>query len=130
MTQGLVLLAKAISEAPDVPGLLLLVRAETLTRRHFVGHRAVEHVATERVPSRNWSGAFEILPTPVVGLRRELLAMCADGGPSDVAARCLRAIDAIRDTHGLPEIEPRHPDFASGICWPLLNERAPEEELY
>ena len=129
-TQGLVLLAEAVSEAPDMPGLLLLVRAEMLTRRNFASHRAVEHVATERVPSRDWSGAFEILPTPVVRLRRDLLAMCTDGGPSDVAARCLRAIDAIRDTHGLPEAEPRHPDFASGVRWPLLNARAPEEELY
>lgn len=129
-TQGLVLLAEAVSEVPDMPGLLLLVRMEMLTRRNFAGHRAVEHVATERVPARDWSGAFEILPTPVVELRRDLLAMCTDGGPYDVAARCLRAIDAIRDTHGLPEVEPRHPDFASGIRWPLLNARAREEELY
>jgi hypothetical protein len=113
-----------------MPGLLLLVRVEMLTRRNFAGHRAVEHVATERVPSRDWSGAFEILPTPVVELRRDLLAMCTDGGPSDVSARFLRTIDAIRDTHGLPEVEPRHPDFASGVSWPLLNARAPEEELY
>lgn len=124
------LLAEAVSEAPDMPGLLLLVRVEMLTRRNFAGHRAVEHVATERVPSRDWSGAFEILPTPVVELRRDLLAMCTDGGPSDVSARFLRTIDAIRDTHGLPEVEPRHPDFASGVSWPLLNARAPEEELY
>ena len=129
-TPGLVLLAEAVSEAPDAPGLLLLARAEMLTRRNFVGHRAVEHVATERVPSLDWLGAFEILPTPVAGLRRDLLAMCTDGGPSDVAARCLRAIDAIRDTHGLPEDEPRHPDFASGVRWPLLNAPAPDEELY
>jgi hypothetical protein len=129
-TQGLVLLTEAVSEAPDMPGLLLLVRAETLTGRQFAGPRAVEHVATERVPSRDWSGAYEVLPTPVGGLRRDLLAMCADGGASDVAARCLRAIDAIRDTHGLPEVEPRHPDFASGIRWPLLNAQAPEEGLY
>lgn len=129
-TQGQMLLAEAVSEAPDTPGLLLLVRAELLTRRHLASHRAVEHVVTERVPSRDWSGAFEILPAPVVKLRQDLLAMCTDGGPSDVAARCLRAIDAIRDTHGLPEVEPRHPDFASGIRWPLLNPRPPDEGLY
>ena len=129
-TEGLVLLAEAVSEAPDMHGLLLLVRAEMLMRRNFASHRAVEHVATERVPSRDWSGAFEVLPTPVVKLRRELLAMCTDGGPSDVAARCLREIDAIRDTHGLPEAEPRHPDFASGVRWPFVNARAPDEELY
>ncbi|WPN47500.1 hypothetical protein [Pseudomonas sp. P8_241] len=125
-TPGLVLLARAISEAPDMPGLLLLVRAEILTGRNFAGYRSVEHVATERVPSRDWSGAFEILPAPVAELRRDLLAMCTDGGPSDVPARYLREIDEIRDIHGLPEGEPRHPDFASGVSWPLLIAREPD----
>lgn len=123
-TPGLVLLAAAISEAPDMPGLLLLVRAEILTGRNFAGYSAVEYVATERVPSRDWSGAFEILPVSVAELRRDLLAMCTDGGPSDVPARYLREIDEIRDIHGLPEDEPRHPNFASGVSWPLLIIRA------
>jgi len=122
-TPGSVLLARAVSEAPDMPGLLLLVRAEILMGHDFAGYRAIEHVATEHVPSRDWSGAFEILPAPVAELRRDLLAMCTEGGPSDVPARYLRAIDGIRDIHGLPEDEPRHPNFASGVSWPLLNAR-------
>jgi hypothetical protein len=129
-TEGLALLAEAVAEAPDVPGLLLLVRAEGLTHRRYADDRVVEHVATERVPSQQWSEAFEILPTPVVELRRELLAMCENGGPSDMAARCLCAIDAIRDSHGMPDVEPRHPHLASGIRWPLLKTQAPEDDQY
>lgn len=128
-TPGLVLIARAISEAPDIPGLLLLVRAEISTGHHFAGFRAVEYVATKRIPSRDWPGAFEILPTPVAELRKDLLAMCTDGGPSDVSARYLRDIDEIRDLHGLPEDEPRHPDFASGVSWPRLNTREPDKEF-
>ena len=129
-TEALTRLAGAVAEAPDMPGLLLLVRAEKLTRRRYADYRVIEHVATKRVPSQQWSGAFEILPAPVVELRRELLAMCEDGGASDVAARCLRTIDAIRDTHGMPDIEPRHPHLASGIRWPLLKTQTSEDDLY
>lgn len=129
-TRGLTLLAEAVAESPDAPGILLLVRAEKLVKRQFVGHRTLEHVATKQVPSRDWSGAFEVLPAPVAELRRELLSMCEDGGSSDTAARCLRGIDAIRDVHGLPESEPRHPHFASGISWPILSAQSDAEEMY
>ena len=122
-TPGLMLLMRAISEAPDMPGLLLLVRTEILMGHYLASFRAVEYVATKRVPSQDWSGAFEILPAPVAELRKDLLAMCTDGSPSDVSARCLRDIDEIRDLHGLPEDEPRHPNFASGVSWPLLKTR-------
>lgn len=125
-TPGLELLAKAVSEAPDIPGLLLLVQAEVSTGHNFAGYRTVEYVATERVPSGDWSGAFEISPAPVVELRRDLLAMCTDGDQFDVPARYLRKIDDIRDIYGLPEGEPRHPDFASGVRWPLLKIREPD----
>jgi hypothetical protein len=57
---------------------------------------------------------------PVGGLRQRLFALTTDGGPVDAAARWLRQIDAIRDEHGMPEIEPRHPDLASGKPWPIM----------
>jgi hypothetical protein len=129
-SQGLTLLAEVISVAPDVQGLLLLLRMEMETGQKFAGYRAVEHVATLRVPSGDLSGSVEILPAPVIRLRRDLLAMCTDGGPTDLAAQYLRAIDAVRDMHGQPEGEPRHPDFTSGVRWPLLNAQAPAQELY
>ena len=55
----------------------------------------------------------------IAGIELGTLAT-TDGGPADAAARWLRQIDAIRDEHGMPEIEPRHPDLASGKPWPIM----------
>jgi len=119
-TPGLVLLAQAVAEAPDADGLLLLVKIETEDKRFFISWRAIENVVTEHRPSENWKGAYEVVPVPAVELRRNLLAMTTDGGPTDVAARCLEQIDKIRDEYGTPDSEPRHPDLASGKRWPII----------
>jgi hypothetical protein len=46
--------------------------------------------------------------------------MTTDGGPTDVATRCLIEIDKIRDEYGTPDSEPRHPDLGSGKQWPIM----------
>jgi hypothetical protein len=61
-----------------------------------------------------------MVPVPAAELRRKLLAMTTDGGPMNAAARCLSQIDKIRDEHGAPESDPRHPDLASGRAWPAM----------
>jgi hypothetical protein len=119
-TDGLALLARAVAENPDADGLLLLVRFEGELNRSFMSWRTIEWVVTERVPSEHWKDAYEVIPVPAVDLRRKLLVMTTGGGPTDAAARCLNAIDTIRDEHGVPESEPRHPDLASGKSWPIL----------
>lgn len=43
------------------------------------------------------------------------------GGAADAAARYLTEIDHIRDEHGRPDAEPRHPDLASGKAWPIMS---------
>ena len=65
-------------------------------------------------------------PLPVTELRRELLSMTTDGGPTDAAARCLSLVDELRDAYGIPEAEPRHPDLASGKAWPIM---APDPDV-
>lgn len=117
---GLVLLAQAVAENPDANGLLLLIQSEILHKRAFASWRTIRSVVTEDVPSENWKGAYNVLAVPVVELRRNLLAMTTDGGPTDAAARCLNLIDKIRDEYGTPESEPRHPDLASGMAWPIM----------
>lgn len=119
-SRSLALLAQAISESPDTAGLLLLIDIETKQQRSWLGWRTIEAVVTEYVPVENWSGAYNVVPVPVIELRQKLLAMTTDGGPADAAARCLNDIDAIRDEHGLPVLEPRHPDLASGKPWPIM----------
>ena len=75
---------------------------------------------TEHVPVENWSNAYNVVPVPATELRQALLARTTDGGPKDVAARCLTAIDTIRDQRSVPVSEPRHPDLASGKPWPIM----------
>ena len=80
------------------------------------------------MPAEDWKGAYNVVPIPAVELRRKLLAMTTDGGPSDAAARCLNGIDRIRDDYGAPETEPRHPDLKSGKPWPIMT-RVPGRRL-
>lgn len=119
-TAGLATLADAVAENPDEEGLLLLVKLENDLKRSLVGWRTIESVITEHVPSENWKGAYNVVPVPAGSLRKKLFALTTDGGSADAAARCLRQIDMIRDEHGIPDAEPRHPDLVSGKPWPIL----------
>lgn len=120
MSRPLALLAQAVSESPDTEGLLLLINIENKLKKPLLAWGTIENVVTEHVPVENWSGAYNVVSVPAVKLRQELLAMTMDGGPTDAAARCLIAIDVIRDEHGTPLSEPRHPDLASGKPWPIM----------
>ena len=119
-TPGLALLVRAVEEDPDADGLLLLAKLEMGGKGQFISRRAIENVVTEHVPSEGWKGVYEINPVPAIKLRQKLLAMTTDGGLTDTAARCLNQIDKIRDDHGTPDSEPRHPDLKSGKPWPIL----------
>jgi hypothetical protein len=127
ITPGLALLAQAVVEAPDTDGLLLLINIEMEHKRSFISWDTctipvgtIGKVVTKYRPSEKWKGAKEVVPTPAIELRRRLLAMTTDGGPTDAAARCLNQIDKIRDEYGAPDSEPRHPDLASGKPWPIM----------
>jgi hypothetical protein len=124
---GLALLAQAIAEAPDADGLLLLVKLEMDHHRSLASWRTIESVVTDRRPSENWKGAYEVIPVSAIELRQKLLALTTDGSPTDVAARCLNQIDKIRDQFGVPDSEPRHPDLASGRPWPIMTPDAEVE---
>ena len=117
-TGRLALLARAVAENPDANGLLLLVRKDP--SHSLVSWRTIEKVVTDHVPAENWKGAYNVVPVPVVELRQKLLAMTTDGDRQDAAAQCLNAIDKLRDEHGAPITEPRHPDLNSGKPWPIL----------
>jgi hypothetical protein len=117
---ALMLLAKAVAENPDGEGLLLLVDIESKQKQHMLDWRTIEAVITEHVPVENWRNTYNVVPVPATELRQALLARTMDGGPEDAAARCLTAIDLIRDERGVPMTEPRHPDLASGKPWPIM----------
>lgn len=114
------LLAQAVSENPDGEGLVLLVDIENKQQRPMFDWCTIEAVVTKHVPVENWSNAYNVEPVSAAELRQALLALTADGGPADAAARCLTIIDIIRDERGVPLSEPRHPDLASGKAWPIM----------
>jgi hypothetical protein len=114
-------LVGSIAENPDEEGLLLLVKFEKDLNRSLIGLRTIEGVVTEHVPSEEWKGAYNVVPVPANSLRAKLFDMTTDGGSADIAALRLHQIDEIRDEHGIPETEPRHPDLASGKPWPILH---------
>ncbi|WP_217654067.1 NACHT domain-containing protein [Moritella viscosa] len=116
----IMLLASAVAESPDEDGILLLVNLELSLKRSFLGFKTIEGAVTKHLPSESWKGAYNVVPSPAVELRRKLFAMTSDGSVSDAAARWLNQIDEIRDEYGTPETEPRHPDLASGKSWPIM----------
>lgn len=117
---GLAMLARAVAESPDNDGLLLFIKFEQELKRTLVTRQTIERLVTEHVPDSDWAGAYNIIPVSADSLRQKLLALTTDGGPTDAAAHWLRQIDWIRDEHGMPEAEPRHPDLASGKPWPIM----------
>ena len=98
----------------------MLIDFEMKTGRSFMTRQSIERAITEHVPADNWEGVYNVVPVPVVELRRKLLAMTSSGGKGDPAACCLNLIDELRDEYGAPESEPRHPHLASERPWPIL----------
>jgi len=117
-----VILERAIAEAADADGVLLLVQGRAAQGKSFdsVLRDAIRHVALDKRPSPNWSGSYQVFSAPVPDLRKRLFAMVIDDtAESSLAAACLTAIDELRDDYGPAESEPRHPDIDSGRPWPL-----------
>ena len=127
---GIRILADAVAEKPDMDGLILLIQLDMRHDQTFASWYTVEQVVTERIASKSWEGAYELMPVPAAELRRKLLEMTADGGPSDIPARYLRKIDEARERLGAPESEPRHPDIASGKPWPIIDQQPGKNHGY
>lgn len=117
--EALALLAHTVGENPEADDLLMLVECEIKSERSFLNWRSIQTAVTEQVSSKDWQGAYNIVPIPVVELRQKLLALTGSAAAAP-PVRCLNAIDKIRDEYGAPESEPRHPDLASGRTWPIL----------
>jgi hypothetical protein len=65
-------------------------------------------------------GAFEgVVPIPTAALRARLFDGASDDGEaSDVYARLLRDVDALRSDYGEAIEETRHPDILRDKPWP------------
>jgi hypothetical protein len=113
----------AIAEAADESGVLLLIRKYARQDKPFSGvlHTAIRQAAVGERPSDDWVGATVRFSLDVSGLRKELFNMISSGSAeASLAKQCLIALDEVRDEHGAPESEPRHPDIQSGKPWPIV----------
>jgi hypothetical protein len=93
--------------------LLLLRNGELLPYR-------IEDYVTHREPINESSNIFNIVPSSAAEMRKILLEMTIhDSLRNEAAKHVLTYIDELRDSHGRPENEPRHPCLESGIPWPI-----------
>ena len=119
------ILRMALAEAADEEAILLLV---SVAARHGEVRvsgdlsQALERVAVSRRSIDGWEGAFELEGRPLTDLRRELFARVrASDNDSALASESLTIIDVLRDEHGAVLAEPRHPDIATGVPWPMVD---------
>jgi hypothetical protein len=120
---GCAILEMAIAEAGDESGVLLLIRKYARQDKPFPGvlHTAIRQAAVGERPSDDWVGATVRFSLDVSGLRKELFNMISSGSAeASLAKQCLIDLDEVRDEHGAPESEPRHPDIQSGKPWPIV----------
>lgn len=120
---GCGILEMAIAEAADEAGVLLVIRNYARQGKPFPGvlHAAIRQAAVGERPSDDWVGATVRFSLDVSGLRKELFKMISSGSAeASLAKQCLIAIDEVRDEHGAPDSEPRHPDIQSGQPWPIV----------
>ncbi len=115
----------AVAEGADAQAVLLLVRDAAAHRKPFPAtalYTALRHVLVGQRPSAGWSGMQELYSLPASDLRRELFGVVVESSAaeSQLAAKCLTAIDQIRDDYGDVETERRHPDITRGIPWPQV----------
>jgi hypothetical protein len=120
--RGRSLLELVIAEVADADGVVTLARGYAASQRGMDGTLAlaIDHATVERRPVGDWQGAYDLFSVPASGLRKSLFAMLDQGSAAAIVGReCLTRIDELRDEHGRPELEPRHPDITSGRQWPL-----------
>src|SRR4029077_7148755 len=114
------LIERCFEKSPDNACLLAMVRRYAEVRRQFDGllSSTIEHLVLEKRAAPQWKGAYELHSVDAIELRKELFALTlARGRENALATACLTAIDRIRDEHGRPGEEPRHPDIATGRPW-------------
>ena len=121
----------AITESADTEGVLLLTR-EGAARGKLFGstplYTAMCNVLVVQTPVES-SGIQQLHSLPVPELRKGLFDMLVNGKTAEaqLASECLQAIDEIRDDYGYVDAEPRHPDIATDIPWPLLETERVDE---
>jgi hypothetical protein len=80
---------------------------------------AVRAISLREVPVSDGSNSYYIHPASVAQVRKRLFGLLRDSKKeAELARKCLIAIDALRDEHGIAANDTRHPDVMSEVQWP------------
>ena len=118
-------LERAIAEAADADGVVLLVRSGAARGRHLCETQvgtALRSVLLGQSPAGS-PGVWELYGVPAPKLRKAVfdLVVSGDAFESRLATECLNAIDQMRDDYGRVDSERRHPDISIGVPWPRID---------
>lgn len=112
----------------DPENVLFLVECYASCGRSFDGilAEALRNCALSYETSERVTGSQEIVPVDLSSLRRKLFVILREGSPqSSLAKACLKHIEDIRRDYGTIDTEPRHPDVANGMAWPIEETQLP-----
>jgi hypothetical protein len=119
------LLEQSFEKSPDIESVLAVAQRYAATGRSYDATLSsmMEEIVLERRPVSTWKNAYELHSVNAAELRKQLFAMTSpDRTEVRIAEACLKTIDRLRDEHGRPGDEPRHPDISDGRPWPLITE--------
>jgi NACHT C-terminal Alpha/Beta 2 len=119
--EGRAMLEHLFGEIGDEDDLVAMVKKYAANSQAYDQRMsgAVRAVAVREVPVSESSNTFNIHPASVGSVRKTLFGLLVgEGNESELAKRCLAAIDRLRDEYGIAANDPRHPDVMSGKPWP------------
>lgn len=125
-TPSKTVIERAIEGAPDIEGILILIRecaAQGRKMQNTPLYSAIRNLTVGERESQHWVGMSELYGVPAQELKKGIFEILTSGNEHEVllAKECLVLFDDIRDDYGIAESETRHPDISTGIPWPLIS---------
>ena len=113
-------LLQIASEVPEADVIVALAEKYAKENWKFdqTLRNAIDGIALRKQFVAGSTGTYSLYSVDATALRARLFELARDD--NRVAEKCLDHIDELRDQHGRPETEPRHPDLASGAPWPMV----------
>lgn len=90
-------------------------------------YKSIEDLAIGRCASARMTTRTELFSTSLTDLRKASFPRVhANIRLSPVAEESMVIIEKLRDDHGRPDDDPRHPDIDAGHAWPLSTQQHSE----
>jgi hypothetical protein len=120
---------QAIAKLREPDNVIFLVECYASWGRAFdhILAEALRNCALAYRSSERVTGSQEIVPVDLTSLRRKLFVISHEESPRSLLAKaCLKHIEDIRREYGTIDTEPRHPDVASAVAWPIEETKLPD----